>query len=86
MLLKKNGLTVSYIPDDHPNMFHSFCKVGSGYTLEELHKLGCKLKDHWQVYNKKSPPSSILLASGHKEKPDLFIEPSKSFILQVTVL
>ncbi|KAG1700928.1 DNA ligase 4 [Nymphon striatum] len=62
---------------------HGVCKVGTGYSFQELHDLCSKLNDHWKVYDKKSPPSNILLQSGHKEKPDLYIEPSKSFIVQV---
>ncbi|XP_013776591.1 DNA ligase 4-like isoform X1 [Limulus polyphemus] len=66
-----------------PQVFHSFTKVGSGYSICELYELVNKLNNHWQVYDKKNPPVSIVLASGHKEKPDLWVEPSKSYIVQV---
>jgi hypothetical protein len=41
------------------------------------------LADHWKVFNKKNPPSSIILAPGFKEKPDAYIEPENSCIVQV---
>ncbi|GAB1599803.1 DNA ligase 4-like [Argonauta hians] len=65
-----------------PKEFHSFCKVGSGYTKNELTELNEKLYNHWKS-NAESPPSSIVLPSGFKEKPCVWIEPSKSCIVQV---
>lgn len=66
-----------------PNVFWSFCKVGSGYTKKELVDFNKKLADYWQPFDRKNPPSSIILASGFKEQPDAWIEPSKSCIVQV---
>lgn len=60
-----------------------FFKVGSGYSKKELAEFNKKLAEHWKVFNKKSPPSSIILASGFKEKPDAYIEPKNSCIVQV---
>lgn len=58
-------------------------KVGSGYSKKELGEFNEKLKDHWNVFDKRNPPSSIVLASGFKEKPDAWLEPCKSCIVQV---
>ncbi|KAK2168896.1 hypothetical protein LSH36_13g04032 [Paralvinella palmiformis] len=66
-----------------PNEFHSFCKVGSGYTRKELYDFNKLLLPHWQAFNKKNPPPWLKLASGFKQKPDAIIEPSKSKILQI---
>lgn len=66
-----------------PKEFHSFAKVGSGYSLQELQHLLNRLEDNWHKYDKKKPPLKITLAQGHKEKPDLWIDPTKSTILQV---
>ncbi|XP_073251496.1 DNA ligase 4-like [Porites lutea] len=71
------------VPGEHPKVFHSFCKVGSGYTMNELHELGQMLHANWKPFDTKNPPESIVLATGYKEKPDVWIEPSKSKIVQV---
>lgn len=74
-----------YISDGNPKCFYSFAKVGSGYTLRELYELSGKLGDHWQPYNPKKPPSYLVIGGGRPEQPDLWIEPSKSVILQVSL-
>eukprot|EP00731_Ephydatia_muelleri_P033439 Em0029g45a len=70
-------------PGDRPSVFHSFCKVGSGYTMVELRALGQKLKPHWRQFDTRNPPSCVLLANGFKEKPDLWIDPQNSVIVQI---
>ncbi|XP_052257350.1 DNA ligase 4-like [Dreissena polymorpha] len=66
-----------------PDIFYSFCKIGSGYSKKELQDFNAKLAEHWQVFDKKSPPTTIELAPGFKEKPDAWIEPSNSCIVQI---
>ena len=58
-------------------------QIGSGYSKKELQDFNQKLVDHWKPFDKKNPPTSIELALGFREKPDAWIEPSKSAILQV---
>ncbi|XP_070569622.1 DNA ligase 4-like [Ptychodera flava] len=70
-------------PGDKPSTFHSFCRVGSGYTLKELHDFNRKLSPFLKKFDERKPPRHIVLASGNKEKPDLWIEPSKSFVVQI---
>lgn len=77
------ALAVPEEDGSHPTVFHSFCKVGSGYSKKELAEFNKKLAEHWKVFNKKNPPSSIILASGFKEKPDAYIEPENSCIVQI---
>ncbi|XP_041359150.1 DNA ligase 4-like [Gigantopelta aegis] len=76
---------VAVPPEDgeKPSVFHSFCKVGSGYTKKQLSEFNLKLAEHWKVFDKKNPPSCVVLASGFKEKPDAWIEPSNSCIVQI---
>ncbi|KAH9499884.1 DNA ligase (ATP) [Bulinus truncatus] len=69
--------------EEMPAVFHSFCKVGSGYTKKQLKDFNEQLSSHWQVYNKFKPPKHLELASGFKEKPDLWVPPEKSKILQI---
>lgn len=60
-----------------------YVQIGSGYSKKELQEFNAKLVDHWQPFDKRNPPACIELASGFKEKPDAWIEPSKSAIVQV---
>ncbi|XP_012878466.1 PREDICTED: DNA ligase 4 [Dipodomys ordii] len=67
-------------PGEKPSVFHSLCRIGSGYTMKELYDLGLKLAKHWKPFSKKTPPSSILCGT---EKPEVYIEPCNSVIVQV---
>ncbi|KAL2088065.1 hypothetical protein ACEWY4_016893 [Coilia grayii] len=67
-------------PGEKPSVFHTICRIGSGYTMKELYDLGLKLAKHWKVYRKNDPPDAILCAT---EKPEVYIEPSRSVIIQV---
>lgn len=67
-------------PGEKPSVFHSVCRIGSGYTMKELYDLGLKLAPHWKVYRKRDPPSSILCGT---EKPEVYIQPCNSVIIQV---
>ena len=69
--------------EDTPKKYLSFCKVGSGYSDQELKVLQKMLEKHWRAYDVNSPPAVIELVPPFKEKPDVWIEPKKSKILQV---
>ena len=71
----------------HTTSLLSLCfQIGTGYSKKELQDFNQKLAEHWQPFDKKKPPASIELAAGFKEKPDAWIEPSKSAIVQVSCL
>uniref|UniRef100_A0AAV2L6Q5 DNA ligase n=1 Tax=Knipowitschia caucasica TaxID=637954 RepID=A0AAV2L6Q5_KNICA len=63
-----------------PSVFHTLCRIGSGYTMKELYDLGLKLAPHWKVYRKNDPPACLCCAA---EKPEVYIEPQNSVIVQV---
>ncbi|KAJ8004322.1 hypothetical protein DPEC_G00157920 [Dallia pectoralis] len=67
-------------PGEKPSVFHSFGRIGSGYTMKELYDLGLKLAKYWKVYRKNDPPASILCGT---ERPEVFIDPCNSVIIQV---
>lgn len=67
-------------PGEKPSVFHTLCRVGSGYTMKELYDLGLKLAKHWKPFHKRAPPSSILCGT---EKPEVYIEPCNSVIVQI---
>ena len=64
----------------HPKKFYSFCKIGSGYSIQELYEFNLKLKDKWHKFDKKNPPAHLEVAY---EKPDKWIDPKDSIIVQV---
>ncbi|XP_025109281.1 DNA ligase 4-like isoform X2 [Pomacea canaliculata] len=77
------GVAVPEANGEEPKVFYSFCKVGSGYSKNQLREFNQRLAEHWQVFDKRKPPACIELASGFKEKPDAWIQPDKSCIVQV---
>lgn len=54
--------------------FYSFCKVGSGYSDNELRLLQKMLEKHWKPFNAQSPPACFQL-QGVQEKPDVWLDP-----------
>jgi DNA ligase-4 len=65
---------------NHPTLFYSFCKIGSGYTMKELYDFNQKMANKWQPFDKKNPPKHLQVTY---ERPDVWIKPSESFIVQV---
>ncbi|KAL1137893.1 hypothetical protein AAG570_009588 [Ranatra chinensis] len=60
--------------------FESICRVGSGYTMEELAELNDRLQLKWVKFNPSSIPDFLLFG---KERPDMWIHPQNSHVLQV---
>lgn len=60
--------------------FYSFARVGSGFSDEQLLNLLKNLDPHWQKWDKNAPP--LMIHCG-REKPDVWINPSSSAILEV---
>jgi DNA ligase-4 len=60
--------------------FYSFARVGSGYSDEQLMGLLEKLNPYWQKWDKNALPPMIHFG---KEKPDVWINPSLSAVLEV---
>ncbi|XP_077285243.1 DNA ligase 4 isoform X2 [Arctopsyche grandis] len=66
--------------DGEPNIFHSAGRVKLTLVREEFEELCTKLQPHWNTVSKDTNPKSVCWS---KDKPDVWIEPNKSFILQV---
>lgn len=60
--------------------FHSVTRVGSGYSMDELAELLQKLSSHWQRVIPGQCPLGLVWT---KEKPDVWIAPQNSYILEV---
>ncbi|XP_049941539.1 DNA ligase 4 isoform X1 [Schistocerca serialis cubense] len=63
-----------------PEEFHSLVRVGSGYTMAKLEELIQKMKPHWRKCSPGECPPGIIWT---KEKPEVWIEPKNSYILQI---
>ncbi|KAK3856177.1 hypothetical protein Pcinc_037476 [Petrolisthes cinctipes] len=63
-------------PGGRPKCIHSVCRVGSGYTVAEL----ADLVERLSPYTTRQQPRGVLVT---REKPDIWIDPTKSFIVQV---
>jgi DNA ligase 4 len=67
-------------PDVRDYLYYSFCKIGSGYTHKELLDFNNRFANKWKKWTKKSSPAYIHCTY---EKPDVWIEPHDSCIVQV---
>ncbi|KAI3386955.1 hypothetical protein SNEBB_004140 [Seison nebaliae] len=64
------------IYDDLNKIYLSFAKVGTGYSLDELKMMNEKLEKFWR----KSSPSNVAIG---KEKPDFYINPENSMVVEI---
>lgn len=72
-------------PGANPMQFYSFCKVGGGFTASDYATVAQQTDGAWEKWNSKKASQFIELAGGHREfeKPDVWIHPEKSFVLEV---
>nr|CAG4712925.1 unnamed protein product [Naegleria fowleri] len=78
------NLDYELMVNDENQVFHSFCKVGSGYTSSELLALQKELEPHWKPFDKtKLPKFYGSWVPGAGELPDVYIEPKNSKILEI---
>ena len=73
-----DGLDEEKEANNEEQVFHSFCKVGSGYTNIELLALQKELQPHWKAFDKNKLPRFYGgWIPGAGELPDVFIEPKQ---------
>lgn len=66
------------------SVFYSVCRVGSGFTDRELSQIQTHLHSYWKPFDPRNPPSCIKLHTNSiKDKPDVWIDPKSSVILQI---
>ena len=67
------------------SIIYPFCRVGTGYSMEELGQLRTKLNSEWDNFNPRMAPSYYKAWKfWRSEMPDLIIkDPSKSVVLEV---
>lgn len=65
-------------------LFYSMCRVGSGFTDSELKNIQTMLKSFWKPFDLHRPPDCYRFHSHSlKDKPDVWIHPTHSKIIQV---
>ncbi|XP_057368130.1 DNA ligase 4-like isoform X1 [Daphnia carinata] len=75
------GVAVPSLENEKEQLeFYSFARVGSGFSDKQLLSLLEKLDPHWQKWDKNAPPPKIHCG---REKPDVWINPSSSAILEI---
>ncbi|KAL9646067.1 hypothetical protein ABK040_007947 [Willaertia magna] len=66
------------LSNDENQVFHTFCKVGSGYTNSELLTLQKELQPHWKTFDRNKIPKHFGdWIPGAGEVPDVYINPKK---------
>lgn len=65
--------------------FWSLCKVGSGFSLSDLHEVRHCTDGKWHDFDsKKGAPSFMVLSEGNKKEiPDRWIHPKDSVVIEV---
>lgn len=85
---RRRGLITQFLlgvaSDSDAKQFLSFVRLGSGYSQKELLELLTKLSPNWKQFDRKTAGQTCDSIKLSREKPDLWIEPSSSFIVQVS--
>ena len=77
------GVSLTKTPDPKDVIYYSFCRVGTGYSDQELEVLQKILEPYWKDFDVHRPPSCIHLGDSLKDNPDVWIHPIHSKILQI---
>ncbi|BEI97354.1 hypothetical protein CcaverHIS631_0209430 [Cutaneotrichosporon cavernicola] len=65
-------------------IFETFASVGSGMSHEDYEWIVNKHRQHWKSFDRRNPPTWMKVgAVGIDDKPDVYIEPDKSFVMEV---
>ena len=83
------GVRVEHVTSECIAM--SFCRVGSGLSFkgsdeQSFVALAKRLEPYWKDYDASKPPAMLQLRGGAKERPDKWIDPRDSVVLEVTSL
>lgn len=64
--------------------FKTFCSIGSGMSYSDYEWILNKHKKHWKPFDRSNPPAFMKLGPvGLDDKPDVYIEPENSFVIEV---
>ena len=72
------------VKDDRSSLYHTVCKVGTGYSFEELLKLRKIIENIAVPYNPRSPPPHLAnWKVAKKDIPNVYIPPELSIVVQL---
>lgn len=79
------GVKEPHREGEMPTKFFTFAKVGSGYTVDELHALRERLSPYWVRWDPSGavPPHFYHWRYRAQDRPDVWIPPEKSVILEI---
>ncbi|KAG5356101.1 DNA ligase 4 [Yarrowia sp. B02] len=85
---KRGSILSSYLCGlraDGTDEFWSFFKVGSGLNAADYQHIRNKTEGKWKTWDKNNKPKNVVLGgpNGDLEKPDVWIEPSESLVVEI---
>lgn len=63
--------------------FYGFFKVGGGLTAQDYASIQHQTEGKWKPWNARTASNYVVLAAGDKERPDVWIRPSESIVIEV---
>ena len=86
-LNNNNNNNSNDINEEYPKKFYTFCKVGSGYSNNELSELQGYLRPHWKKYRlneiEAKCPHLVRWMPQPDDVPDFWIEPKNSILIEL---
>lgn len=85
--LRGRGLStfICGVKDDrNPAVYHTVCKVGTGYSFEELLQLRKIITEISLPWNPRAPPAHLAhWKAAKKDLPNVYIPPEQSIVVQL---
>nr|KAJ3420742.1 DNA ligase (ATP) [Polyrhizophydium stewartii] len=63
--------------------FLTVCRIGSGFTANEIADISREHEGHWQMFDPSRCPAWLAHPPGAKDRPDMIIHPDVSRVVQV---
>ncbi|KAL1919805.1 uncharacterized protein VTP21DRAFT_1736 [Calcarisporiella thermophila] len=70
--------------DSDSEKWLTLCRFGSGYSNEQLDEFNQRLTS-WKRFNPTNPPTWLGFGSGSRDKPDVYIHPNESIVVELKV-
>lgn len=78
----KNSFMCGLVDLNHPEKaIRSFCMVANGFTYDEYSRINSMTYGKWHDFKKNPPPENLLIFG--TRKPDFWIDPADSFVLEI---
>lgn len=67
----------------NPTRFRSICRIAVGFKRQELESMILRLQAYFTMWEDSAPPDFVVLNDGRAHKPDFWISPQHSCVLQI---